>query len=336
MKTSLSGLLQNTRRFFAPLSGVAFGVLYGIVCRLVFEQAGTFRDVYATLGISFLLFSPLVLGFVTGLAATREQRSGRLFWLSAPLLALLVAEVFSVVIALEYAFCILIATPAFMVEAVIGGLVGAAIAHQRDKRNQPQSMLGVVIFALLLPYLAAPVEARFPVRSEVRQVHSSLVIAASPETVWANITTLQPIGPGERREAVFHLLGLPRPLEARMACEQVGCIRRGEWEDGLAFDGRITRLEPGVSYWVELTADAAGHTSRTAPLEAIGGPLFDMVDDGYVIEDLGHGQVRLHLYSSYRLSTRINPYAAAWLDFLLADIQGYILGVEKARSEAGG
>ena len=136
--------------------------------------------------------------------------------------------------------------------------------------------------------------------------------------------------------ALFSQLGLPRPLFAQMTCDQVGCVRRGEWEYGLAFDGTITRIVPGRAYWVRLEADLSDLQPGPAPLDQIGGAVFDMVDDGYVIEELDDGSAILHLYSSYRVTTRINWYAGWWLDRLMADIQGYILRVERVRSEAAG
>ena len=59
-----------------------------------------------------------------------------------------------------------------------------------------------------------------------------------------------------------------------------------------------------------------------------------MVDDGYEIADAGGGRSVLHLYSTYRLTTRINAYGTIWIDWMLRDIQSYILAVEKARSES--
>jgi len=194
-------------------------------------------------------------------------------------------------------------------------------------------MTGALVLSMALPYLVSPIERLFPVQEWVRQAHSQIEIEAPPEIIWQNITNLDEIQPSEQRFAFFHWVGLPRPIEARMACEQVGCVRRGQWEDGLAFDGTITRIEPGKLYWVSLEANARHVRPSLAPLDQIGGQFFDMVDDGYEIEPLDDGRAILHLYSTYRIKTGINAYAALWVDLLMEDIQRYILGIEKARSE---
>ena len=56
----------------------------------------------------------------------------------------------------------------------------------------------------------------------------------------------------------------------------------------------------------------------------------------YRIEPLapeGSGRVRLRLESRHRLSTRFNPYAGLWTDFILGDTQRYILEALKERCE---
>jgi hypothetical protein len=164
-------------------------------------------------------------------------------------------------------------------------------------------------------------------------VHSQIAINSPPEVIWPQITNLQPIQPQEERFALFHALGLPRPREARMACTQIGCIRTGRWENGLAFEGTVTKSIPQQMYWLTLQADTHAVEPSRAPLDQIGGPVFGMVDDGYVIEDLGNRRSLVHLYSTYRLTSRINPYATIWIDFLLQDIQRYILQIEQHRCE---
>jgi hypothetical protein len=187
---------------------------------------------------------------------------------------------------------------------------------------------------VILPHAFVPIEQTFPLQKAIRTVHSQVAISASPETIWHNITTLRRIDSGEEKFALFHLVGLPRPLEAQMSCEQVGCIRYGSWENGLAFEGVITRIVPNRLYWLNLKADLRHIQSSMAPLSQIGGQTFEMIDDGYEIEYVEPNRSILHLYSTYRLTTRLNAYGTLWIDLLLRDIQNYILTIEKVRCEA--
>jgi hypothetical protein len=68
----------------------------------------------------------------------------------------------------------------------------------------------------------------------------------------------------------------------------------------------------------------------------VGGEFFDVLQGAYRIDPIGptDAGVTLHLESRHRVSTRFNPYARLWTDFLMADIQESILEVVRARAEA--
>ena len=70
-----------------------------------------------------------------------------------------------------------------------------------------------------------------------------------------------------------------------------------------------------------------------APLGAIGGPLFDMLEGRYEIEPISEQRVILHLSSTHRLTTRFNWYAGLWTEPIMSELQRVILEVVKARSQ---
>jgi len=271
------------------------------------------------------------IGGGTTMADRQDLINVALFVFAGPWLPCIAVVFLSAIFTWELLFCIILATPIILLFASIGGMV--AWISRKLFRRMKGSLMGALVLVTFLPYLTAPFESLFPAKEVIRTVHSSIDIEAPADIVWVHITDFAMVSEAERPFALFRLLGLPRPIEAEMVCEAVGCNRRGVWEDGLAFDGTITGMEPGLSYWVSLAADTNGANMSTAPLHEIGGPMFGMVDDGYEIEVLPDGSVRLHLYSTYRVQTRINVYAVIWLDFLMRDIQRHILQIEKVRSE---
>lgn len=316
----------SMRSFASSLIGMAAGAVYGLIIRMVFGDQGA----DTLLSLSFFLLAPFALGIVTVLLGTERQRSSWVYVVFAPWISCTVCVLIAVALAFEALFCILIALPLFWLLATLGGVVARVLWARQESRGQ---MAGALILFAAMPYMVVPVESLLPVREAMRRVHSQIEIAAPPDVVWGNITSLREIQAAERPFAFFRVLGLPRPIQARMACERVGCVRRGQWDDGRAFDGTITMIEPGRTYWVSLVADLRQVRPSPAPLSQIGGPVFGMVDDGYEIVPLDGGRTALHLYSTYRVKTRINPYAILWLDFLMRDIQRHILIVEKSRSE---
>ena len=310
----------------ALLIAVLAALAFVLITRVIF--GGDF-NVYGLFSLSFFILAPPVLGFLAIILLPREEEVSIPNAMLLPLVPMLACIFIAGIFHIEAWFCVILALPLFVGLAAFGGLI-ARFVRKLDRGPR----LGALLIAVSLPYLVTPIERLFPVQESMRRVHSQIEINASASVIWENITNLDPIQPSEENFALFHLFGLPRPKRAQMHCAQVGCIRQGHWESGLIFDGTITKIELEKSYWVELRADTRNVRSSMAPLAQIGGPQFGMVDDGYIIEDLGQGGSILHLYSTYRLTTGINAYAGLWLDFLMRDIQRYILGIEKIRSES--
>jgi hypothetical protein len=317
--------------FLSLGAGVLAALVYGALTRLIFAQ--NTPDI-GTLSVSFVLLVPPVLGFLTVIFATESQKKSWKFFLFMPWLSCGLCMLIAGIFLLEAWFCIVLAAPLWLLLASIGGTAGALVSRLAQKRGSNDVIGGAMLLFTLTPFLFVPLERLLPLQPESHTVHSQIEIDAPAAVIWQYITDLRHIEPAEQRESLFHLAGLPRPLEAKMACQQVGCVRRGTWESGLAFEGSITRIVPGRSYWLDLRADTRSVQPSGAPLSQIGGAAFAMVDDGYEIADAGAGRSVLHLYSTYRLTTRINAYGTFWIDLMLRDIQAYILAVEKARSES--
>jgi hypothetical protein len=324
-------VLTSHKKYFSLAAGVIAALIYGGLTRLAFAQNS---EIFGTLSISFIVLVPPVLGFLTVILATDTQKASWKYIVVMPWVSCGVCMVLAAVFLLEFWFCIALAIPLFLVLSSLGGAVAALVWRLAQRRKSKDIISGALLLFTIMPYLFAPFERLLPLQPETRTVHSQIEIDAPPAVIWQNITDLRRIEAPEQRESLFHLAGLPRPLEAKMACQQVGCIRRGMWENGLAFEGSITRIVPGHSFWLDLRADTLDVQPSSAPLSQIGGSVFSMVDDGYEISDAGGRRSVLQLYSTYRLNTRINAYGAFWLDLMLRDIQGYILSVEKSRSES--
>lgn len=283
---------------------------------------------FGTLSLSFFLLVPSILGFLTvGLAPTADAASWA-FVILAPWIPTFVGVTIAAVFQWEVWFCIFLALPLFLALSSTGG-VAAKLLRSRLGRLRPP----VILLAVAIPYATSLLEARIPITTSIREVHSQIMVAAPAEVVWSQVTDIAPIQPQEHPISLFHILGLPRPIQAKMACTDVGCVRTGMWEDGLVFEGRITEIVPEQRYWVTLEANLDHVVPTIAPLSQIGAAAFDMIDDGYVVERVDEGHSILHLYSSYRVSTPIKSYASFWLDTLLRDIQRHLLIIEKNRSE---
>ncbi len=325
-------LWQWLRPALASVLAVLAGIAYGLLTRVAFGSS-QFSDLFTTLSLGFLCLTPFALGVVTGLLAPTHLRTHWAYaiftpWVACSLFMLLVA-----VFSMEAWICVLMALPIFWVMATIGGVVTCVIFVALAGRNKG-AVIGLLSLVVLAPYVATPIERALPVVDSIRTVDTQIEIFASPAVVWDNITRVRAIAPAEHRFSFFHFAGLPRPHEATLSADGVGGVRRGQWEDGLAFVETITAWEAERSYTMQMEADTSAVTHASLPLRGIGGPAFDVVGGRYEIETLGPEHVILHFSSTHRLSTSFNWYGGLWTDFFMRDVQHYILDIVKARSEA--
>jgi hypothetical protein len=323
---------QWLRPALSAVIAVLAGIAYGIVTRLAFGSS-QFSDLLSTLSFGFLCLTPLALGVITVLLAPAHLRTSWRYaifvpWIGCTLFMLLVAA-----FTWEAWICLVMALPIFLLMSTVGGVAACTAFVALSNQNQ-SGVMGLLALVVVAPYVVTPLERAFPVADSIRTVETQIEIFASPAIVWDNITRVRAISPEEHRFSWFHLAGLPRPHEATLSADGVGGVRRGQWEDGLAFVETITEWDAERSYTMQMEADASAVTNSTLPLRGIGGPAFDVVGGRYQLEVVGPEHVILHFTSTHRLSTRFNFYGGLWTDFFMADVQNYILDIVKARSEA--
>ncbi|MBF5042044.1 MULTISPECIES: hypothetical protein [Myxococcaceae] len=219
-----------------------------------------------------------------------------------------------------------------MVLASLGGALAGLVGHLQRKRGASTGRYTVAV--LLLPFLMAPLESQVAASRQLREVDTAIDIEAPPAVVWQHIIRVRAFQPEEHRPALSHLIGFPRPVEATLSHEGVGGVRHASFERGVVFVETVTTWVPERELAFSIRADPS--TIPPTALDAhvtVGGPYFDVLDGRYRIEPLGARRVRLHLSSTHRLSTHFNPYSGAWTDFVMRDVQRYILAILKDRCE---
>ncbi len=323
--------IQNLKALLGIFSGVPFALLYGALARIVFGASKGNDTLFTTMTIAFLFLVPIAVGALTVFLAPAKYRTSLPHALLMPLLSSLIALVVVTVLAWEALICIVMALPIVVAMATLGGFLVWLAFRLRSQSSNTQ-ILGLI---LLAPYAFAPVERIIPVVDSVRTVHTQIVINADEATIWQNITHIPTIKDQERSFSVAHdLFGVPKPLEATLTFDGAGGVRRGIYQGGMATVQSILEWQPYRYYRFTVKLDP--HSTPPVPYTDIGGPYFDLLEGSYRLEPLGNGQVRLHLYSQHRLSTRFNAYGGWWTDAILADFQSHLLEIIKARSEAQG
>ena len=223
-------------------------------------------------------------------------------------------------------FCMLIGLPIFLPAASVGGVTMWLIYQNKKLASL------MLLLALMSPVFSGTVEARFDTDRATTTTATYIDIAASPETIWENITAVSPIGAGEHRPNWIHYLGFPRPMEATLSHEGVGGVRRGMFDSGLRFDETIVVWDEHRQLAFEITETS--ESLLPPPLDIIDNEQFDVIGAAYRLEPLGDGRTRLHLTSEHALKTRFNGYGGFWTNLVMDIVQDDILELVKARAEA--
>lgn len=317
---------DRRRRTFSLALGSGLALAYALLTQLAF-RAHWSSNVLGVLSLGFLLGVPCAIGALAVAvadAATRRSRSYALFagW---PACVLLGAA--TIALSWDAAICLVMALPLLLGSASVGGLCARALlAGARGRR-----VYAIAVLPLLLPYLITPLERQIAPATSVRQVRNAVTIRAPRAAVWAQVIRVPEIAAAEWQPGWATLAGLPAPREATLAGAGVGAVRHATYADGLAFTERIVAWDEGRHVRFTIVVDRTGPVP--APFGALGGPNLDVLDGAYTLEDGPDGATLLTLESHERLATHFNAYAGWWTDRIMADLQGRILAVVRARCE---
>lgn len=308
-------------------------LLYGLGAEVLFQELS--GVLLGTLSISFLFLVPFVLGILTVALAPAVRKESWLYAFFAPWVVCTALGLLVYLLAMELWICVVMGLPLLFIMSSLGGVLVTWLyrrklerSRERDASVRDTTMLGLL---LLLPLAAMPLEAALRLPSQTRTVQTQVVVQAEPQTVWDHFVAVPPIQPDEGPFAWFRVLGLPDPIEARLSAPQAGAMRQARYSNGLQVVEPVQVWEPYRRYRFDVELDM---DSLPSPLwRAVESRHLDVQTVEYRIEPQPDGALMLHLESTYRLATPLNPYAGRWIDFLLRDFQMYILKIVKARAE---
>lgn len=315
------------RREMLPLwVAIGCGVLYGVVAQLAVRT--TLPGASEALGVmsfTYVFVLPVILGAVTLACARRERRESWTARICVPWLTCFVCMGVALLVGWEGSICVVMALPIYLPMSSIGGIIGGLAGGSSSRRTWA--------IALIAPLVGVHVETRVAeLPTEVREVVTSIDIAASPEVIWPQITRIPAIT--EEQTGFFYRMGFPKPVSASLSHDGVGGVREAKFERGLVFYETVTAWEPPRRLAFDIEADPNATPLTTLDPHVVpGGVFFDALVGEYRIEPMAGGATRLWLTSRYRLSTMYNPYARLWGDYLMRDIQDNILRVIAQRCE---
>lgn len=137
----------------------------------------------------------------------------------------------------EGAICLIVAAPLEFGVMLFGAWVGRAVARGDADHTVRASLIPLIVLGVFA-------EATGPRPDYTSVVTDTLVIHAPPEYVWRYVLTY----PENNAPPEYWLwrVGLPAPVQSVAEAPRLGAARVCRFEGGLAFEERITELEPNA------------------------------------------------------------------------------------------
>lgn len=281
------------------------------------------------LGASFLFGLPYLAGFLLGWRAGRSTHV-----LVAIGWVILGFGLFSLLVflpGLEGLICLVIIVGPFVVSSALG--VSVAYLARRWLTSNDRMKLPVLAAVFLLPLASSTYNDSTPPAPQIVIQHDSLHIVAAPAAVWPLVLRVQPIADDELPNSWVQTIGFPRPRHAILDTARVGGIREAVFDGGLSFTETVTAIAPERLLRFSIAAHPDQIPAQTLDRHVtVGGTFFDVLEGEYRLAPMPDGTTMLHLTSRFRVSTRVNPYAAWWCRRIMGDIQQRILRVHQLRA----
>jgi uncharacterized membrane protein YhaH (DUF805 family) len=235
----------------------AQGVVAGMALTLLAVTFGAL--VFGAYGFGMFFVSPLVIGAVTGYFANRRGDIGVGRTMRLVCWATLFGGAGLVVAALEGAVCIVMAAPLGIVAAMLGGVLGRAMAVATTR---PASH--TVSAFVLLPVVFG-LEAVFPPLASFDTVQT-ITIDAPLDAVWRSVVDMGNI---DEPVSLPFRLGMAYPVRGEVVGEGVGASRYSEFSTGVAIE-RVTEWIPErkLAFVVEKDVPAMRELSPYAHVHA--------------------------------------------------------------------
>lgn len=285
-------------------------------------------------GWTALIAIPAAFGaLITHLSDPQGQRSPVGCFL-VPTLAILGLTGLAYVFFGEGAICIAMILPLWIPAAIAGALVNRWNARRQRREDEEQAGTIFQSSWLALPIMALIIEQANPADWQHVEVRREVMVDAPAEAIWPLLVSIPAIQSDEgKANFTQDVLGVPRPVAARLETAGGMLVRKALWGEGIRFDEHITRMEPGRAIvWTFAFPDdsVSRHTDRHISPD---GAILKILAGGYEIEPLANGRTLVRLTTHYRLRSHLAPYLTLWGERLLGDVEGNVLAIVKQRAE---
>jgi hypothetical protein len=274
----------------------------------------------------FLALLPALLcALICYIGDPDQARSADFYWL-VPLALCAIVCVASIFVLHEGVICLVMLSPVWLVSGWGGAF---AMRSQRKRRGR-----ALESSFLIIPLVAAMVEAQVPIPHEAVTLTRSVLVRAAPEEIWPYAVSSRDIGDHEGRWTITHnIIGMPRPRDSVVVGTGVGAVRTAYWGDHVNFQERIVAWEPGRKLGWRFNFTNSTVQDYTDKHISPDGAFLKMDSGDYVLRRVSADTTELTLTTRYVAKTHVNLYAKLWGELLMGDVEENVLTIIKDRAE---
>jgi hypothetical protein len=286
--------IETVDEISSQIPAILLGVLSGV--SIIVGATVISALTFGSYGWGLFVMTPFLVGVTTAYFANRGQEIRAAHTHSIVIMAGFLGSLALLMLALEGLACILLIAPLAAILAILGGLIGRAMARNRNSKTQPLMSIA------LLPLIFA-VESTVP-PSMTLETQQSIEIKADHNSVWKALTSDAPV---DKSAGLVGFAGLAYPIESHLIGSGRGAERLGVFSTGLSRE-RVTQWEPGVqlSFRVEKQPPAMEEMS---PYRKVHAPhlegYFDTTKTSFTLRTMPNGSTLLTARATHIL--RIDP-----------------------------
>jgi hypothetical protein len=306
------------------LSGFALALVIALSAFLLFSASRYGSVWFASLWFLALL-PALLCALICYIGDPDQTRSSNFYW-QVPIALCAIVCVASISVLQEGVICLVMLSPIWLASGWAGAF---AMRSQRRRRGR-----AIESSFLIIPLVAAMVEAQIPIPQEPVTLSRSILIKAAPEKIWRYAVSSRDIGVQEGRWTITHnIIGIPRPRESVVDGTGVGALRTAYWGNHINFQERIVTWEPGRKLGWNFNFANNTVQNYTDKHIAPDGEFLKIDSGEYLLRPVAADTTELTLTIRYIAKTHVNHYAKLWGELMLGDIQENVLAIIKDRAE---
>lgn len=304
--------------------------VYGLSLRLCFGLLNGIMDI---MSISFLVLAPMIIGFLTVIIFMRKKIMKPVVAYFLPWATSLVILVVTIMLNIEGSICWVMIFPFFAAISGLGGLIGYYFKKKyfKNKQNYDMNVLDdmenwdgpgtlKISVILLLPLILGPIEGNNSLIPEDIEVNQTIVIHASQQDVWKELTRNE-VKKDKKELHLVNYLGFPNHVKTKLFSLKKGGKRISVYEKGLYFKETITDFKENEKLVLAIDVDPKKIPPTVMDEHIlIGGKHIDINEDTYILKAISPEITELSLTTKFTIATPFNWYAGWWAKLLMNDI----------------